>query len=109
MILLLSLNEFGGQVFILNATMVDPLVKSLKILINVGDSGLDALIHFGDVVLGGHKLNLNIGNTGVDFDQTFGLTVHNMLNNLVVFGNPEVGISTMSQDTIHDIKPCHRS
>ena len=109
LVFLLGLNELGGQVFVLNTATINTFVESFKVLVNMGDGGLKPLVHFGDVVLGGHKLNLNVGNTRVDFNQTSILVVQQLGKLDVVRGNLEVDINTMSQDTIHDIEPCHRS
>ena len=109
MVFLLSLNELSGQVFILNTTSIDSLVEGLKVLIDVGEGGLNALIHLCNVVLGGHKLDLDVGNTGVNSDQTSCLIVQDLCNLDMVRRNLEIDISTMSQDMIHEIGPCHWS
>ena len=109
MILLLGLNELGGQVFVLETTTINVFVESFEVLVHVGDGGLEPLVHLGDIVFGGHELNLDVGNTRVNFDQTSILVVQPLGKLGMVRGNLEIYISTMSQDTIRDIEPCHRS
>ena len=99
----------GGQVFILDTMPVDSLVEGLEVFIDAGNGGLNTLVHLCHVVLGGHELDLDVGNTRVHLDQASCLVVQGLRNLNMVCGNLEIDISTMSQDTIHDIEPCHQS
>ena len=92
-----SVSKLGSQVSVLVTTTVNPLAKSFKVPIDTSNSRLNILVHLHDVVLSGHELELDIGDTGVNLDQMLGLAVHDMLNNCMVLSNLKILISTKQQ------------